>query len=149
MSNKTELKQTIYRVTMVTVFLVYLIYLFYLVFFSHQYGRDTYHGTSNLIPFRTIYNYLRAPCHPRVVFINIVGNIVAFLPMGFFLPLIFKKMRKATRLLISVTLVTTIIETGQLISGVGAFDIDDIILNIIGGFAGFLMYRFYNYLTTN
>ncbi len=61
--------------------------------------------------------------------------------MGFFLPLVISRLNKIIRTTVVVLLISTIIEINQYIFKVGIFDIDDIILNTLGGLIGFLIYR--------
>lgn len=75
--------------------------------------------------------------------INIVGNVVCFMPFGFLLPTISKSkiVKNVVGVFFCTVLFTTAIETIQLVTKVGAFDIDDIILNTIGGILGYLVMR--------
>jgi glycopeptide antibiotics resistance protein len=83
----------------------------------------------NLIPFRSISPYLRNITEP-FAFRNIAGNIVLFLPLGFFFCNIFsKKILKSIILCIAVILV---IECIQFVFKIGFFDVDDVLLNFVG-----------------
>ncbi len=88
----------------------------------------------NLVPFRTISTYF---CHfiPDVFLVNIVGNIVMFMPWGFGVVLLWKKNRSVGRVLFLCFLITALIEAGQLFIG-RSVDVDDLILNFAGGCAG-------------
>jgi len=99
------------------------------------------HRSINIIPFSTILQYLTSSINPNIIRTNILGNIEAFIPMGFLLPINFKKLRKFKKVLLVVFIVTFSIEVLQYITGVGASDIDDVILNVIGGILGYLIYR--------
>lgn len=136
-------KKTSPHPAMVLLFVLYLLLLFYLLFFSETYGRTMDSGYRyNLEPFKEIKRFLsnRDSLGQRNVIINIVGNIVAFAPFGFFLPL----MSRADKNMISCILLTGVfsllVEGIQLVSKVGAFDVDDILLNALGGLLGFLCY---------
>jgi len=80
------------------------------------------------------------------VLINLLGNVVAFLPFGYFLPSLSKKNRN----FIYVTLLSfefsLMIECIQLFSKVGSFDVDDLILNTLGGSLGYLCFLAINSL---
>ena len=125
-------------------FLVYLAVLFYLLFFSVFAGRsevyEEYHY--NIIPFEEIRRYLglSKAGGTFVRFINIEGNILAFLPFGFFLPLLWEKCRRAFLTVLLTACFSFCVELLQLITRVGSFDIDDVILNTLGGAIGFLLY---------
>src|SRR5690554_1163807 len=137
MSNKYR-KLVVYY----TFFLAYIFFLLYLVFFSKNYGRDIVHNHFNLIPFKSIIEFVLNSANARAFWVNIVGNIVSFLPMGFFLPIVISGLNKIVRTTVVVLLISTIIEINQFIFKVGVFDLDDIILNTIGGLMGFCIYRF-------
>ena len=69
---------------------------------------------------------------------NILGNIIMFIPFGFFVSCIMKSKNPFPDLF--VTLVTSIvIEYTQLLIG-RTFDVDDILLNMVGGFIGYLIF---------
>ena len=79
------------------------------------------------------------------VFQNIAGNIILFIPLGMFLPFIFKKMRSLKRIAIAGFAFSLCIELAQLFSRIfenyRTVDIDDIILNTAGAVIGFLIIR--------
>lgn len=115
--------------------------LFYLVFFSSHYGRNHYERSLNLIPFKTIIGFLIHNNSFKLIEINILGNILAFGPMGFLLPIVFTKAEKFRSTFILCITATVFIETTQYIFAVGATDVDDIILNVIGGILGYIFFR--------
>ncbi len=126
-------------------FIVYLILLFYFLFFSDRYGRtelrQEYHY--NLVPFQEIRRFIqyREILGVESFFVNIVGNVLAFSPFGFMLPILNSRKRG----ILYVTLVSfefsLFIELMQLIAKVGSYDVDDLIMNTIGGILGYLVYR--------
>lgn len=88
----------------------------------------------NLIPFRTIGTFFRHFI-PDVFLVNIVGNILMFMPWGFGLVLLWKRNQSIARILLLCFLITILIETMQLFIG-RSVDVDDLILNFIGGCLG-------------
>ena len=72
-------------------------------------------------------------------FRNVIGNIVLFIPFGFLTSYYLDLEKKRYNILLTL-LISIVIETIQLSIG-RAFDIDDIILNIVGSFIGCLLYR--------
>lgn len=116
----------------------------YFLFFAEIMGRTnltrSYHY--NLVPFLEIRRFIiyRKKLGMMAVMINLLGNVVAFLPFGFFLPTLSQKNRS----FFYVTLVSfdfsLLIECIQLLSKVGSFDVDDMILNTLGGSLGFLCF---------
>lgn len=141
-SKKTveKLKKFFYWV----VFIAYLILLSYLLFFSEYYGRTTVSDEYryNLVPLTEIKRYVtNYSIFSEASLTNIGGNIVAFMPFGFCLPLIDKKENSFFRILSGTAVFSLCIECVQLYYKVGSFDVDDIILNTIGGVAGLIAFR--------
>jgi glycopeptide antibiotics resistance protein len=94
----------------------------------------------NLIPLRTILQYINANINRDIIVTNLLGNVVAFMPMGFLLPLVFKRLSGFFRAVLTTAGASLVIEIAQYVTGVGAADIDDIILNTLGGVLGFLIF---------
>ena len=94
----------------------------------------------NLIPFRGIAEQIGSILTGNDVLRNTVylfGNILGFVPLGFFLPILFEKQRKFGSFIATSTLAIMCIEILQLVTMRGLFDIDDIILNVLGACLGF------------
>ena len=97
----------------------------------------------NLIPFRTVGGYIRkiigaSNIHlNRHAIINLAGNVVMFVPLGFFLPSVGKKRHTFHRtMLISLCAIVSV-EVLQLVTLLGSMDIDDLILNMAGAALGY------------
>ena len=73
------------------------------------------------------------------LFIEVFGNICMFIPIGFFLPLLWKRFKNPFLTVIVCLLISFGIETIQLILPRGT-DVDDIILNTSGGLIGYILY---------
>lgn len=95
-------------------------------------------GTVNLIPFRTIFNYLFADINLNIIIENIVGNILAFCPLGILLPFLSNRFHRWRMVLLSGLAVSLFYELIQFATGLGSFDVDDLILNVTGAVLGFL-----------
>ncbi len=100
----------------------------------------------NLIPFRTLrlFSGLLQDDRPhfvRAAVINLFGNVVMFIPLGLFLPLIFSNLRKLWKTLLWSALAVTAVEIAQLFTLVGSCDIDDLILNLLGAAMGYGLFR--------
>lgn len=121
-------------------FLVYILCLFQMVTLKDVNTIDGY----NLIPFKEIFRY---PFLSREFIRNVIGNILLFLPFGFYVGYYLKKSKLSLITIISFITSLTI-ELIQTKIG-RTFDIDDIILNIIGGILGFLIYKVYDNLFIN
>lgn len=91
----------------------------------------------NLRPFRSIYEvyikgFFKGYLNASHILLNLVGNLCAFMPFAFFLPLLFPKQRKWYCFVPTMLLLVTLIETMQFCFMVGSCDIDDLILNAGG-----------------
>lgn len=125
------------------VFIAYLLLLAYLLFFSSTYGRTMEMGYRyNLKPFLEIRRGLENidKVGYRYVIVNIAGNIAAFMPFGFLLPMITERRIHTGHAFADTFLLSLCAETIQLLSRTGAFDVDDLILNTAGGVLGYWCY---------
>lgn len=134
-------ERTIIRIVASVLFVIYISYLFYLTFFSHVYGRIYLHRSINFIPFKTIMIFLLSSFNVKSVMINILGNIYAFVPMGFLLPFTNKNFFGYKNVILTVLFVSVMIELLQYLGGVGVSDVDDMILNLFGGIFGYILSR--------
>lgn len=125
-------------------FLLYFVVLFYFLFFSEEMGRNfserTYHY--NLVPLKEIGRFIkyREALGMKAVLLNIVGNVLAFVPFGAFLPIFSVRSRKFWRTAYYSFELSLLVEVLQLVFRVGSFDVDDLLLNTIGGMLGFVVY---------
>ncbi|WP_339242024.1 VanZ family protein [Paenibacillus sp. FSL R5-0517] len=99
----------------------------------------------NLVPFETIRPLLleRERYHTDAWVKNLFGNIVLFIPLGIWIPWLFRRCRSFLIFTSTVVLLLLGVEVIQLITRVGSFDVDDIILNTVGawiGYAGFKLF---------
>jgi glycopeptide antibiotics resistance protein len=96
----------------------------------------THEGPANLVPFKTILPYLSGGQGLIIGGLNIVGNIVLLVPIGFFIALIFRNITWKKMLALAVA-AGLLIEGMQVVLRVGIFDIDDVILNGLGVMVGY------------
>ena len=139
-------KKRVNRIVGRVLLVAYFALLIFFVFFSDELGRKT--GTivrrANYHPFVEIKRFwaMRHTYGWKVPLMNIGGNILIFVPFGFLIPMSSKN--KVTRNFFVVTLLAVMfsgaIEVVQIITKVGAFDVDDIILNTIGAIIGYIVY---------
>ena len=126
-------------------FILYLMSLAYFLFFAEATGRTFSERTYqyNLIPLHEIRRFLvyRRQLGFAAVALNLVGNVLAFVPFGLFLPLLVKRVRSLAKTLLLGFEFSLLVEIVQLFSKVGSFDVDDILLNTLGVFAGYIMFR--------
>lgn len=127
-------------------FLAYMCLLLYLVFFAEDMGRaEAASGYKyNLTPFQEIERYKKYLGHwdtiGKIAFMNIIGNILAFVPFGILFPELCEgKVGIIFTIVIGFSL-SLVIECIQLITHVGCFDVDDLILNTSGVLVGYIVY---------
>ncbi|WP_232695430.1 VanZ family protein [Brevibacillus daliensis] len=97
----------------------------------------------NFIPFKTISYYLFVSDVPVFVRVeNVIGNIIAFVPFGFLLPLLSKKFSKLSSVTIATFCLSLTYEILQFLFSLGSFDVDDLLLNTIGGLVGYMTIAF-------
>lgn len=97
----------------------------------------------NLVPLRSIYHvyikgFLKGYVNAYYTLLNLLGNVVALMPLAFFLPYLFPRQRKWYLFLPTVTAVVLLIEFLQYLFMIGSCDVDDLILNAGGAFLFFL-----------
>ncbi len=102
-------------------------------------------SSTNFIPFKTISTYIKAiyngSMNIDIPIINLVGNLLMFLPMGLYLPFFIKRINKVSVFSIAMIILLFVIEVIQLVTKRGSFDIDDCILNMLGALIGFGIWK--------
>ena len=122
-------KFILYKELFALVFILYILCLYYILTY-----RDSGGGV-NLVPYKEIFRYEFG----SYKFIkNIVGNILLFLPFGFFTSYYLDT--REIGLPVAISLVVTLCAEGMQYYLGRVFDIDDVILNLLGGFLGSLLF---------
>lgn len=132
-------KIVLYNDLLILLFIVYILCLFHVVTFQ-----DVNFGNSNFIPFKEMFRY---EFLSRLFIKNVMGNVLLFVPYGFFSCYILKT-RKFYVPFILLIVASVTIETVQYYIG-RVFDIDDIILNIVGGIIGYIIYVILDKINNN
>lgn len=132
---KLEEKRKWRRAVSFVVFLCYAVMLLNLTFLERTDSASGY----QLIPFRTILSVLKSGDVYAVV-IQIFGNFLIFMPLGFFLIELFYIV-DAKRYLTVAVLITAGVEILQFVTGTGVLDVDDMILCAGGMVTFFCIYR--------
>ena len=104
----------------------------------------------NPVPFETILLFIRAlssETYRQTAIINLFGNVAMFVPLGFFLPLLWERLRKWWKTWLATLGIMLLIELAQLLTLRGFFDVDDLILNVLGAAIGYGFYRIYAKMT--
>lgn len=117
-------------------------YFFYPEGTNSFFDREVWLANSNLVPFQNTLIYIngREKFYLEIIINNTLGNILVFLPLGIFLPHLFKKYRSYSKMFLHSLLLSLFIEIIQFSMQIGQFDIDDIILNTAGAILGLLIY---------
>ncbi len=103
----------------------------------------THEGPANLTPFKTIIPYFLGKNGLIIASINIVGNIILFVPIGFLFPLTI--VHSSWKKIIATSIATGfIIEGMQAFLHLGIFDIDDVILNGLGVMIGYWCFTLFS-----
>lgn len=140
-------KKKIFRALGKVLFLLYVIFLIYFLFLAEWYGRT---GVSeeyryNLELFKEIKRFItyREQLGIFTVFTNLAGNIIIFVPYGFFISMASRSRGFFKTLFFSMGL-SLCVEVTQLFTRVGSFDVDDILLNTVGGVIGYMIFLICN-----
>lgn len=97
----------------------------------------------NLEPLRTIRLYFdmsNGVSTPHRL-VNLLGNVAVFVPFGMLLPLVQSGYRSFLRLTLVSGVCILVLELLQMLLRVGSLDIDDLLLNLTGVWAGYLLLR--------
>lgn len=126
-------------------FILYIAVLVYFLFFADWYGRNPYRSAEyqyNIIPFREIRRYFvyRSRLGAKAVFLNLFGNVLGFIPFGFFCPIMSDRLKNGFLVAFLGFAMSFTVEVIQLLTRLGRFDVDDLILNTFGAVSGYLLY---------
>jgi glycopeptide antibiotics resistance protein len=130
----------VWNAFILTAAIIYVMIMIKLLFLRNTSGYFSSGYSYNLVPFRTIKQYIiyRNRIETQIWVKNLFGNIILFIPLGVFGPLLNIKLFKKTLFLEVIISLLFCVELIQLITKVGSFDIDDIILNTFGALLGLL-----------
>lgn len=132
-------------------FIIYCIVLIFILFLSrarrgNQFNLNVFSkehfAMINIIPFKTIFEFLErmsnSTINRSIVVVNLAANMLMFIPMGAALPILFsKKFNKLWKTTLFVIGLVIVVEIIQFITFCGSADIDDLILNLLGGIIGY------------
>lgn len=123
----------------VAVFALYAAFLLKLLLLSRAPGSER---SINLVPFASIADYVSSHSSGtgRTAFANVVGNILIFIPLGAYSSWL-RLRASAWATMLVVASFSVAVEIIQGVLAIGASDIDDVILNCVGGLLGILAFR--------
>lgn len=143
---RAKTKKTIKRMSWIA-FFIYLCLMVYFLFICERLGRvpnQTYRY--NIVPFeeiRRFWNY-RESIGLNGVLLNLAGNVVCFIPLGFVLPVLSNRRLKFFSVLFISCTTSVMVELIQLYTKLGSCDVDDVILNTCGGIVGYILFAICN-----
>jgi glycopeptide antibiotics resistance protein len=95
--------------------------------------------SGNLIPLKEISRAIEVMSGPSQL--NLLGNIAVFVPLGVFLSVLAKAGQPTLAGVFWRSLgVSFGLELSEVMFSIGTFDVDDLILNSVGGLIGFIVY---------
>ena len=105
----------------------------------------------NLVPLRTVIEMVRD--HPQRALLQLVGNIILFVPLGLLLPTLSTRCRRlgvTAAVGLAVSAGIELVQFALLFSLASArsVDVDDVILNVTGAVLGYLVWRVIYRLTS-
>ena len=120
--------------------LPYTIFLLYLMFIG--FGREQHEANIvRLLPLVSTILFVQNTTSWESIIINLLGNIIMFIPFGF-LGWLNAKYFNFKKLIVDFLSALIIVEALQYLTRLGVFDIDDLALNSIGVWIGFQMRKF-------
>ena len=151
MSRQNKQRNLIWRFIAV----IYCAVMVWLLFFRSagwvdglSYQQQLQHNI-NLTPFYTIGNYWNVIVHRTNeavrthCIINLTGNVILFVPAGYLLPKLWPRQRNYFLFFVTCLGIMFMVEVLQLFSLLGCFDVDDLILNLIGMTFGFIVFHLF------
>lgn len=137
-------KRRIIRAISRVCFVIYMALLVYFLLLSDGFGRiEGYSGYRyNLVPLQEIMRFIRYRDYIDFssVVINLLGNVVAFMPFGALIRWVVDRKMHWYQAMGYTFFFSLCVELLQLAAKVGVFDVDDLILNTLGGLFGFWVY---------
>ena len=102
----------------------------------------------NLEPLRTVKLYFNLDNGVSYTgrLVNLAGNVAVFIPFGVLFPLLLRKFRSLFHLTLWAVPGILLLETFQMLLRVGSFDVDDLLLNLVGVWIGYLLLRMKRYI---
>ena len=144
--NAAHIRKTFNKGFLVSSIVFSILYLLLLLdLFVFQ--RETFSGTTlNLTPFKgawaTYWPHIKKGNFRSGIFVQFFGNLLIFLPLGFYLSLWWRKKPHRWLLYLTPVLLAFVIEGCQYLFRMGQSDIDDLWMNVVGFLLGILLVKF-------
>ena len=139
-------KPNLVRAALISALFLFVIFLLYRTFEPFEFTSGWSSPKANLKPVQGILSMIENASKfdddltRRIVFINIVGNILIFSPFGLFFPMLEKKLRHFWLVVLTGFAISLAIELTQTLLAARVFDVDDLILNSFGTWIGYLLF---------
>ena len=126
-------------------FVLYILVLIYFLFFAERYGQASFDERQyryNLVLFQEIKRFwtYREQLGNWAVAANLLGNVVGFIPLGLIPPVVSSNARGFFFITFSGFSLSLCVETAQLITKLGCFDVDDLVMNTLGTAIGYFVF---------
>ena len=128
--SKGNKKAVIYKEILSLAFIIYLLFLYHMLI-----NVDTGYNGVSLTPFTEMFRYAFGS---KEFIRHIVTNIIIFIPLGFGVSYYLNTKKTLTPLIIIIVIATCLEGLQYYIYKI--FDIDDLLLTVLGGFIGYLIY---------
>ena len=155
--SRSKVRKLWFYMTFLIMFILYVITVLQLTLFDPVLGRSTDIAvnfmnikeyileTANFEPLYMIRLYWNGYQNELITLeqfiMNMAGNTVIMMPMGFFLPILNKEYAKFGKFVVTVLVMILMIEVAQALSMRGYFDVDDILLNLAGACIMFIVLK--------
>ena len=145
---KKEKNQQLKKKVTWILFILYLIFLLSTTFYTKLTSNTIYPKLNiepNIIPFSSIIETITLLVAKSqgitYLFDYLILDMLLFIPLGLFLPILFYKTKKVKTFILVCLIISFIKEVLQLLLNVGMFDVDDIILNVVGAMFSYLIFK--------
>lgn len=134
------------------IFAGYCVLMLWLLFGRERYATpeafwDVFEDRFNPVPFETILRFVKvlrgdfSGEMKRHAIVNLVGNVIMFVPLGYFPAKLWQNFRPLWRCALYGGGIIVCVEVLQLVTLLGTCDFDDLLLNVIGISVGYGIYR--------
>lgn len=133
----------------IVIFAAYCALMLWLLFGREQYDYRQAAENFNPVPLETVIRFVKILAGDystglkRHAVINLVGNVIMFVPLGFFTALLWRRFRPLWRCLLWGGGIIVCVELTQFATRLGSCDFDDLLLNVIGIGLGYALMKLF------
>ena len=136
------------RSIVVVLLVVYILVVLYVVFLDPTRVAGERYAEPRWMPLKSTYDFiieagqsLRYIRYWAFFLLNLIGNIIMFMPLGFLLDALSTGAANKIRVIAIAFFFSLGIELLQMVLMIGVYDADDIVLNTLGAWLGLCLYR--------